>query len=622
MAGKSIIGSLYVALGLDSANFDAGAKKAQSSLAGLTSSIKGFAAGALGALSFGAVTAVLQATINRLDDLNKVSQKIGIPVEQLSGLEFAAKLADVSVEGLQVSMKKLNVQLAELAGGGTNAAGEAFKAMGISIRNADGSLKTNQQILLESADKFATYRDSAEKSALAVAIFGRQGLEMIPMLNAGSKGIQEATDQARAFGTVVTKEAAQAAEDFNDNLTRLTEAGRGLVTQLVSNILPTLVDVTNQFVAAAEKGGGFTSVSDSIKASLLGMTEVAMQTAHEFRALATIVGVMNENATKSDGLTASLDRWKQAFADIKQDSADTTSAIQKMYNTAGDPTGSLASIDKLTASMQKANEAAGDGENAPIVKTLTKVKTKTSEASKALEKLKQDGQDVFESTRTPIEKYQMSVAHLNELLAAGAINQDTYTRAVANLRNEFSQTGDTVESVGTEISNTFGSAFQSIIDSALSGTFDLKDSLKDLLNQLVKLSLNNVFTSLLGGGGGHPLYGGGGGLSGILGSLFGFAKGGTIMPGGTGGIDSQLVMFRKSPNERVDITKPGQSLGGGGSRVIVNDYRTNAPKVDVQQDGPDFTVVIRDEVNRNINQGYTDGAMGSRFGNRPVRTRR
>lgn len=620
MAGKSIIGSLYVALGLDSANFDAGAKKAQSSLAGLTSSIKGFAAGALGALSFGAVTAVLQATINRLDDLNKVSQKIGIPVEQLSGLEYAAKLADISVEGLQTSMKKLSVGLADFASGGKSDAAEALKAMGINALDANGKLRPTSDILRDIADKFAGYKDGAEKSALAVALFGRAGLDMIPLLNAGSQGIKEATDQAQAFGTVVTKEAAQAAEDFNDNLTRLTEAGRGLVTQIVSNILPTLVDVTNQFVAAAGKGGEFTSVSDSIKASLLGMTEVAMQTAHEFRALATIVGVMNENATKSDGLQASLERWKQAFADIKQDSADTTSAIQKMYNTAGDPTGSLASIDKLVAGMQKVNEASGDGENAPIVKTLTKVKTKTSEASKALEKLKQDGQDVFESTRTPIEKYQMSVAHLNELLAAGAINQDTYTRAVANLRDEFSQTGDTVQSVGTEVQNTFGNAFQSIIDSALSGTFDLKDSLKDLLNQLIKLSLNNVFTSLLGGG--HPLYGGGGGLSGIFGSLFGFARGGTIMPGGHGGIDSQLVAFRKSPNERVDITKPGQTLSGGGSRVVINDYRTNAPKVDVQQDGPDFTVVIRDEVNRNINQGYTDGAMGSRFGNRPVRTRR
>ncbi|MDH0116752.1 hypothetical protein N7379_19875 [Rhizobium pusense] len=78
--------------------------------------------------------------------------------------------------------------------------------------------------------------------------------------------------------------------------------------------------------------------------------------------------------------------------------------------------------------------------------------------------------------------------------------------------------------------------------------------------------------SILGGGGGKG--GGGlfGGLFAGLGKLFGFARGGTILPGGAGGIDSQLVMFRKSPNERVDITKPGQTLAansGGFTRVIV-----------------------------------------------------
>ncbi|ANV24804.1 hypothetical protein [Agrobacterium pusense] len=77
--------------------------------------------------------------------------------------------------------------------------------------------------------------------------------------------------------------------------------------------------------------------------------------------------------------------------------------------------------------------------------------------------------------------------------------------------------------------------------------------------------------SILGGGGkgGGGLFGG---LFGGLGKIFGFARGGTILPGGAGGIDSQLVMFRKSPNERVDITKPGQTLAansGGLARVIV-----------------------------------------------------
>ncbi|WP_173995032.1 hypothetical protein [Agrobacterium tumefaciens] len=100
--------------------------------------------------------------------------------------------------------------------------------------------------------------------------------------------------------------------------------------------------------------------------------------------------------------------------------------------------------------------------------------------------------------------------------------------------------------------------------------------------------------SILGGGGGKG--GGGlfGGLFAGLGKIFGFARGGTILPGGAGGIDSQLVMFRKSPNERVDITKPGQTLAassGGLTRVVVGVDPKNGsiqPYVDtsIQQAAP------------------------------------
>lgn len=74
-------------------------------------------------------------------------------------------------------------------------------------------------------------------------------------------------------------------------------------------------------------------------------------------------------------------------------------------------------------------------------------------------------------------------------------------------------------------------------------------------------------------GGGSKSASGGGLLEGLfsgLGKIFGFARGGSILPGGAGGIDSQLVMFRKSPNERVDITKPGQTLHGGGAGGTVS----------------------------------------------------
>jgi hypothetical protein len=146
---------------------------------------------------------------------------------------------------------------------------------------------------------------------------------------------------------------------------------------------------------------------------------------------------------------------------------------------------------------------------------------------------------------------------------------------------------DGMEQIGDSIASTLSGAFQGLID----GSKSVKDVLKDLLGQLSNMFLNQAFQALLGGGRG--LGGGGGLFSGILGGIgkiFGFARGGSILPGGAGGIDSQLVMFRKSPNERVDITKPGQTLSSGRGgvadvRVFVDDDGNWQAKVEKISDG-------------------------------------
>lgn len=618
MASSTLIGSLRVALGLDSASFVAGTQKAEGALSGLAGSLKAFAAGAAGALTFGAVTAVIKSSIDHMDELNKASQKIGIPVDQLSALQHAADLADLSMEGLQTSMKKLSTGLAAVAGGGKSDAGDALKAMGISALDAQGKIRPLVDITADVADKFKSYKDGAEKSALAVALFSRGGLEMIPLLNGGSAALKQASDEARVFGIVVTKEASQAAEDFNDNLTRVRDVGQGWVTQITSAILPALNNLVIEFLNTALKAGELKIIGEGVNKMLTSMAAFAVQTAHEFRALSTIFGVMQENWQKSDGFTAATARWGAAFDEIQKDSEETTARINKMFNMSMDPTGTLASIDQFVAGMNAANQTGQQA--APVIQTVTKGLT---DAQKAAAKLKEEGQQLWESTRTPIEQYQLGIRHLNELMQAGVIDQDTYARGVQQLQDQFKDTGQEAESMAQKVGGELSGAFQSFITSAVSGTFDLSNSLKDLLGNLTQLALNSVFQSLFSGGGGG-LYGGGGGIGGIFGKLFGFAKGGTIMPGGHGGIDSQLVMFRKSPNERVDISKPGQTMtsGRGGGFTLI-DQRSNAPKVEVQQDGQgNYTAVIRDEVNRTISGGYSDPSMGGRYGIRPAKKRR
>ena len=250
------IGSLNVKLGIDTAQFANGVKQAQGSLAGLSNSLKGLAVGA--AASAGAALAGLSLAIGRsltrMDDLGKAAQKIGIPVDQLSKLEYAAKLSDVSLESLTTTLARFSRQLSEISAGGQNDAGAALRAIGVSATDAQGQLRPTAAIIEDVAEKFATMRDGANKTALAIALFGKSGAEMIPLLNGGREAIRAAGEELERFGGVVTPEAAKQAEQFNDNLTRLHEAANGVAQEVTRDLLPSLITLTETLLELVKAG--------------------------------------------------------------------------------------------------------------------------------------------------------------------------------------------------------------------------------------------------------------------------------------------------------------------------------------------------------------------------------
>lgn len=122
------------------------------------------------------------------------------------------------------------------------------------------------------------------------------------------------------------------------------------------------------------------------------------------------------------------------------------------------------------------------------------------------------------------------------------------------------------------LGETMGQAFSGIggsIAEVIKGTKSLSEALGEVLLKLGDSLFQSGMQAIFGGGAG----GGGGGfgsiISDLIGGLIGFQNGGSVQVGGAGGIDSQLVAFRASPNERVSITKPGQDMGGGAGSMRV-----------------------------------------------------
>ena len=216
--------------------------------------VKGLLAGLGVSLSVAGFATMIKSAIDAADQLNKLSQKIGISVEALSTLRFAAQLSDVSLETLQKGIKGLSQNIAE-ANTGVGDGAQVFDALGISVKNADGSMKSTEAVLLQVADVFANLEDGAVKTALAVKLFGKSGMDMIPFLNQGAAGITQLTAEAERLGLKLTTETARSAEAFNDNLTALKASSSSLGIALARDFLPELTNITNAMREAANEAG-------------------------------------------------------------------------------------------------------------------------------------------------------------------------------------------------------------------------------------------------------------------------------------------------------------------------------------------------------------------------------
>lgn len=235
MAGNAQIGALRVDLGLNSAQFTKGLQNATTGLAKFGAiAARSFAVVAAGAtLAAGALGVAVKGAIDHADALGKAAQKAGVTVEALSRLEYAAKLSDVSLEGLTGGLQKLSKGMADAAGGKGPAA--AFKALGIAVTDARGQLRGSDEVMSEIADRFSRLEDGATKTALAMQIFGKSGAELIPLLNSGADGLAAMADESDRLGNTISTTTAKAAEKFNDTLTTIQVAMQGVINKIISD---------------------------------------------------------------------------------------------------------------------------------------------------------------------------------------------------------------------------------------------------------------------------------------------------------------------------------------------------------------------------------------------------
>lgn len=586
------LGSLEKDLAGLNGKIDSFSKSASSSL----NVVKG-ALAALGVvISVDAFAGLVHSSIDTADAMGKAAQKAGMATKEFSALAYAARFSELDVEALGMSMKGLNTHLADAARGNTTAQ-QSFTALSLSINNQDGTLRTANQVLLDISEKFQKMPDGIEKSDLAVKLFGKSGLSMIPMLNAGKDGIQQLTAEAEKMGLVIDGKTAAAAERFNDNLTRAAAGVEGMKNQIGIGLLPVLNGLMDKFMEAGggmdefgnktrgaldaanvrkwaedaltglawvvDSAHGFQVVVESIGKTLgAGAAQALAISKLDFAGAAEIGRQWQADLEKSLDYTPMVDKTKKFFDELSRtvsvsgqtillDSAAHAAEVQAIYDRAADE--SKAAVSGVTLKTTAELDA-----QYKIAQKYSEEAKKLSmgEQAYAISKIKERYQIELDAIKgMSNEKTIAAEIHKKMDIEIGAISSNLNSARIgANELLTDATAKASAERVAIEksaaqaIASAQQPAYAAKIAVASAGAQTLGDVSLTVSQASDKFwtEFNSNFSS--------P----------------GFATGGSFTVGGSGGTDTTPVRFMATPGERVTIQTPEQQRAGSGSITIQN----------------------------------------------------
>ena len=184
----------------------------------------------------GALFALATKTARLGDSIAKMADKMGVGIEELQRLRYAAELAGVDQQKFDMGLQRFGRRAAEAAAG-TGEASAAFKYLGIQLKDSAGNIRPVDELLKDVAERWQDIENPLLRVRIAQKLFDSEGVDMTRVLDAGRDGLEKMGDEAERLG-IMTTEQARRSERFVDNLTRLKQAFKGVGFALSSDLLP------------------------------------------------------------------------------------------------------------------------------------------------------------------------------------------------------------------------------------------------------------------------------------------------------------------------------------------------------------------------------------------------
>ncbi len=456
------IGKGFTSAGAGVAEFTKGFFSLQGAVAGL--------AGGLGAASF---IEGITRSLNAAGDIGDVAARVSVGTKALQELRFAATQTGVASDGLDDALQELSIRLGEFRSGDAGAK-QAFDQLGIAIDITSGKLASTDQVFTAVATSLSRFEDKALATSAAAKIFGEDvGPRLMPLLNQGGSGIDALRQKASDLGLVVGDDVVKAADQARDKLGILSDVIATRAVVAFANLAPQVDAVATALIDALpevtrfvdEAIGKFQELDAFVKDTLGGIPDSIGPTFKiEGGILGAIfgdtdaeptVGAIAEVKAEIDLLNATIadsptydpvleDRLKAAKGRL----AELQAELGKTADAAAATADAIEFADKrsalgLRAAPPAASVTDGFVPPVPASKSAEPASRRSGGSSRTAAPGLTDDQrraaQLFDQTRTSVEKYNAALAELDQLYAKGAISQEVFSRATEQTKAELDQ---------------------------------------------------------------------------------------------------------------------------------------------------------------------------------------
>lgn len=518
----------------------------------------------------GALGVAIGRVVEKADEMGKLADIAGASIESFSALTYATERHGIAADKLADIYKDVQDKVGDFVQNGGGPMKDFFDNVAPKV-----GVTADQFRRLSGPDALQLYYNSLEKANLSqsdmvfyMEAVANDATALIPLLKDNGAGFASAAAEAEKFGLVLSQDVREQSKAVKDNMQRVQAVVEGTTTKIAAGLLPTIESLSTRFVAAATDSDNLRMAGDGLAVVLKLLASGASIVATTFdvagKGIATIAAAIS---------AAARGEFSQAWEIIKMGGSDMVGSIE----------GSLKTLDGIWTEAETKARTRSQPDAPPLSSPLrtaaedAKKRAKEIDAAaKAAEKAQQaimaEGQRVFEQTRTPAEQLAAEYDRLNRLLEKGAIDWDTYGRAVMDAQDklmplstegkkaeaQINQIAETTSNVDMVITNAFQGMADAVADFALGGKASFGDMVNAMIRDLIRLEIQTTMTSAFKSIGG---------LSGI-GNMFGTLLGVTY---GTDAFSQQSRMLAAQ-----DIGLAGARANGGmvspGAAYLVGEH--------------------------------------------------